>query len=108
MLVVVPSSETSPSILAGLPAGEEAPQGVGAFSFSHVSPSSVGPVWIPLSFFPFVRLHGDSSYPFSRFSVRIVPHVDVFFDVYVGGGELDALLLCSLDHSSNGELLKSP
>lgn len=78
MLGVVPSSETSPSILAGLPAGEEAPQGVGAFSFSHVSPSSVGPVWIPLSFFPFVRLHGDSSYPFSRFSVRIVPHVDEF------------------------------
>lgn len=35
---------------------------------------------------------------FSRmYSVRIVPHVDVFFDVFVGGGELHILLVHHLD-----------
>lgn len=30
---------------------------------------------------------------FSRHSVRIIPHVDMFFDVFVGGGELHILAL---------------
>ena len=34
----------------------------------------------------------------SRYSVRTFPRVDVFFDVFVGGGELH-VLLCHFDHS---------
>lgn len=37
---------------------------------------------------------------FSRCSVRIVPFVDVFFDVFVRGGEFHVLLVQHPDWSS--------
>ena len=33
-----------------------------------------------------------------RYSVRTVPRVDAFFDVFVGGSELHIFLLYDLDH----------
>ena len=54
-----------------------------------------------------IWLYGDLSCSFgcrrdllpvsSWFSMRIIPHVDVFFDVFVRGDELCLLLLCHLD-----------
>lgn len=101
------------SIPVDLPAGKVAPQGkdlptctfLPSFrALSQECQSSPG------SFFPLVLsiwLYGDLSCSFSYrrdllpvpcwFSMRIIPHVDIFFDVFVREDELCLLLLCHLD-----------
>ena len=76
------------SILAHLPASEGAPQGVGTFPLSQLLPRGVGPIPITPPLFSFVPLdyveillalsEVRSSVPFSRYSVIIYPHVDIF------------------------------
>ena len=86
-------SQSSPSVPADLPAGEGASPDAGTCSLLQLPPRGVGPVLLPLlSFFPSSFFHLtwlcgiflvflDVQGPllmFSRFSVIIVPFVDVF------------------------------
>ena len=72
-------------------------EGVGAFGLSRFPPRGAGPAQIPFFFsvppgymeILFVLSEVWCPLPaFCRYSVRLVPCVDVFFDVFVGGGKL--------------------
>ena len=78
------------------------------FPFSQLPPRGAGPFPIPFCLFFFcpAQLHGDFlallevwSLPpaFSRRSVRVIPHVDVFLMYLWGEGELYVLLLRHVD-----------
>ena len=84
-----PSLWSSLSISADLPAGEGASQGAGIFSLSQLPPRVTGSIPIPPAFFSFVLPNYVEIFPanlgvwdilptFIKYSVRIVPHVEVF------------------------------
>ena len=98
----------APSVLADLPASEGASQGKGTPSFHSSLPRVQVPSQIPPLFFSVPPGHlailpttlvlwAPLPAAFSRYSVRVVPRVDVFWLLFVGTGELHFLLLHSLD-----------
>lgn len=97
----------APSVLADLPASEGASQGKGTPSFHSPLPRVQVPTQIPalcffcppghLSILPTTLvLWAPLPAAFSRYSVKVVPRVDVFW-LFLGTGELHFLLFHSLD-----------
>ena len=104
---------SSASVQADLLAGEGGSQGEGTFPLSRLPPRGAGPLPIPpLLLFPFIlpRYMGiflaalvvwDLLQAFSRYSVRTVPHVDVFLMYLweeVSSTSLYSTILISFSH----------
>lgn len=105
-----------PSVLADLLTGEGASQDVRTFPLLQSPSRNAGSVpltpfffffflfckFILLSYMEiFIVLLGVRYFltAFSWYSVRTVPHIDIFYDVFVGGGKIHVFLFCHLDCS---------